>query len=294
MRTDTVNVVNDEGVIKYSGSAFDGPYLKPSGPDIRFEEEKNNDMQAAGYGVAVEKRVWDCEFQNCVFSQPPSYLFFCCQKSTDCMSFRSASSVVKLDGTANEDHALAGDAVGDVTGLAKKVKAQYRNIIQNQDSNLAIVRFKLLVQSSLASWELTSDKFPFLLDTQQLWDVHKKNCNNQYFKDSGIDEWNRRACCLKLSCSDYMQGLGASFGSAFPITISATVTFANRSAFVTGLKYSDARAPGPILHQELIHGRGVMVGIFDRQIAQLSSASAVLSAQNFTATTVSALLQRRS
>ena len=211
------------------------------------------------------------------------------------MSYESPDSRASVtEAAVNAGAVLPGDAQDDNTALGPKVKSHYRNIIQNQDSNLAIIRFKLLVQSSLASWELTSDLFPFLLDTQQLWDVHKKNCHTQYLKDSGIDEWNRRACCLKLSCADYMQGLGASFGSAFPITISATVTFQNRSSFVTGLKYSDVRAPGPILFQEKIAGRACMVGIFDRQIAQLSSASAVLSAQNFTATTVSALLQRRS
>ena len=140
---------------------------------------------------------------------------------------------------------------------------------------------------------MSSDSFPYLLDAQQMFDVHKKNCHTDYLKSAGIDEWQRRACCLKLTTSDFLQGLGASFGTAFPITISCEIVFQNRSAFVTGLKYSDVRSPGPILFQEPIHARAVMCGIFDRQIAQISSASAVLSAQNFTSTTAQAVLSRR-
>ena len=297
-------IKNDSGIVVAGGAVqkycdgFSGPYLLASGPDIKATGQ----TQAIGsaYGYAEDKALWVCSFQNCVFSQPPSTLFFVAQKSMDCTQHRSPDSRVKCVGAdaltgAGHVAALTPTVYANVAvaDIGRKVMANYRNVIQNQDSNLAIVRFKLLVQSSLASWELTSENFPFLLDVQQLWDVHKKNCHSQYLKDAGVDEWNRRACSLKLSCADYLAGLGASFGSAFPITISCDVTFQNRSAFVTGLKYSDVRSPGPILFQEPIHARAVMVGIFDRQIAQISTASAVLSAQNYTATTVQSLLQRR-
>ena len=293
MRAGEDGMISDAapGGVEYSKD-FKGPYLLPSGPDIRPDQQAA--LRGAAYGFAQKDRVWNCNFQNCVYSQPPSFLFFVAQKSMDCVQFVSPNSVT------NVDNLTAGTAAGavplpdtNIATAAQSIKSQYRSVIQNQDSNLSIVRFKLLVQSSLASWELTSDKFPFLLDQQQLWDVHKKNCHTQYLKDAGIDEWSRRACCLKLSCSDYLAGLGASFGTAFPITISCEITFMNKSAFVTGLKYSDVRSPGPILFQEPIHARAVMTGIFDKQIAQLSSASGVLSAQNYTSTTAQALLSRR-
>ena len=285
-------VKNDSGVVKYSGD-FTGPYLLPSGPDIRPPSQIP--MRGAAYGAADEKRVWKCNFQNCVFSQPPSALLFVAQKSMECVQFKSPDSRVVVDTLGTNQAAIAGDVIADTnTALAApQIKSQYRSVIQNQDSNLAIVRFKLLIQSSVASWEMSSDSFPYLLDAQQMFDTHKKNCHTGYLKSAGIDEWQRRACCLKLSTSDFLQGLGASFGTAFPITISCEIVFQNRSSFVTGLKYSDVRSPGPILFQEPIHARACMVGIFDRQIAQLSSASAVLSAQNFTATTAQAVLSRR-
>jgi hypothetical protein len=298
MRAGDDGVVSDTGVVKYA-KGFSGPYLKPSGPDIRPDAQAP--LIGAAYGFAKESCVWKCNFQNCVFSQPPSFLFFCAQKSMDCTQFVSPDSVVSItdEGARSALGLNLAPLLADVypdTNVAlqkEKVRSHYRSVIQNQDSNLAIIRFKLLVQSSLASWELTSADFPYLLDAQQLWDVHKKNCHTAYLKDAGIDEWQRRACCLKLSCSDYLAGLGASFGTAFPITISAEVVFQNRSAFVTGLKYSDVRSPGPILFMEPIHARGIMCGVFDRQIAQLSSASGVLSAQNYTSTTAQALLSRR-
>ena len=288
----------DTGAVKYS-KEFSGPYLMPSGPDIRPAVDGNQQiaMRGAAYGYANEKRVWQCEFQNCVFSQPPSTLFFVAQKSMECTQFDSPSSVVVIDALALNDAGgpIDGDVIADTNTAtaAAQIKSHYRSVIQNQDSNLAIIRFKLLIQSSVASWEMSSDNFPYLLDAQQMFDTHKKNCCTDYMKRSGIDEWQRRACCLKLSTSDYLQGLGASFGTAFPITISCTLVFQNRSAFSSGLKYSDVRSPGPILFQEPIHARAVMVGIFDRQIAQLSSASGVLSAQNFTAATAQAVLSRR-
>ena len=287
-------VVSDAapGGVEYS-AGFKGPYLLPSGPDIRPTGQAA--LRGAAYGFADKARVWNCNFQNCVYSQPPSFLFFVAQKSMDCTQFVSPNSRTNVADLTQQGAVISPDVIADTNtaDAAAKIKSQYRSIIQNQDSNLSIVRFKLLVQSSLASWELTSDKFPYLLDQQQLWDVHKKNCHTQYLKDAGIDEWSRRACCLKLSCSDYLAGLGASFGTAFPITISCEIVFANKSAFVTGLKYSDVRSPGPILFQEPIHARAVMTGVFDKQIAQLSSASGVLSAQNYTSTTAQALLSRR-
>ena len=291
-------VVLDTGTVAVGGVAYSTGkppfYLLPSGPDVRPDGQ--NAFHGSAYGFADAARVWKCSFQNCVFSQPPSAILFVAQKSMECTQFVSPNSVVDVDTVGVNHAACAIDVVDNVAAdalFSKKIKSQYRGVIQNQDSNLAIIRFKMLIQSSVASWEMTSDDFPYLLDAQQMWDTHKKNCHTDYFKSAGIDEWQRRAMCLKLTTSDFLQGLGASFGTAFPITITADLVFQNRSAFVTGLKYSDVRSPGPILFQEPIHARACMVGIFDRQIAQLSSASAVLSAQNFTATTAQAVLSRR-
>ena len=178
--------------------------------------------------------------------------------------------------------------------VALKVKSNYRGVIQNQDANLSIIRFKLLVQSSVGTFEMSSDAFPYLIDQMQLFDAHKRNCCASYLKEAGMDAWSRKACCLKLATSDYLHSLGTSFGTAFPITISATIEFQNRSTLVTGLKYSDVRSPGAITFTEPIAAKACMVGIFDRQVLQIASSSAVLSAQNYSAATTSGLLSRRS
>ena len=93
--------------------------------------------------------------------------------------------------------------------------------------------------------------------------------------------------------ADYLHGLGTSFGVAFPLQISCELELQNRCTFADGIKYSDSRAAGPILYRDYINARCVLVGIFDRQVMQVSTSSAVLSAQNFTAATASSLLANR-
>ena len=105
--------------------------------------------------------------------------------------------------------------------------------------------------------------------------------------------WNRRCCAIMLASSDYLHGLGSSFGVSFPIQVTVSVEFQNRCTFADGIKYSDARAAGPILYRDYINARAALVGIFDRQVLQVSTSSAVLSAQNFTAATASSLLANR-
>ena len=285
-------LIADAGAEKYIGEdGFTGPYLLPSGPD--FGTPAN--AVSTAYMPSESLRIWECEFQNCQFAQPPSYLFFCAQKMFDQMSYLNPSGVVNVTNlAANLTH---GPALGNnvnTNNTALGVRSQYRSVIQNQDANLSIIRLKLIVQSSVGTFETSSDKFPYLVDQLQLFEIHKRNCCQDYLKEAGMDAWNRKACCLKLATSDYLHGLGTSYGTAFPITISATVYFQNRSTLLTGLKYSDPRGAGPITFAEPIAAKAVMVGIFDKQVLQVASASAVLSAQNFTAATTSSLISRRS
>ena len=107
---------------------------------------------------------------------------------------------------------------------AEDVKYCGRYVAQNQDSNLAIIKLTLMVQSSVGTFEVSGDKYPFLRDQQNIWDQHKRNCNAEYFADGGFGDWQKRQCCVLLSVSQYLHGLGSSAGVAFPIQISATVT----------------------------------------------------------------------
>ena len=205
-----------------------------------------------------------------------------------------ASTQFKID-LAADGTAVVGDAVIAVSVATKeKVLAFNKNVAQNQDSNLSIVRFKLLIQSSVGTFEMSSDNAPYLQDQRQLFAVHKKNCCSAYLEDAGMAEWAGRCSSLLLSSSEYMHGLGTSSGVSFPIQISATVVYQNKCNFTSGLCYSDPRAAGPVLHRDYIAARGVCCGIFDKQVLQIASSSSVLSAQNFTQATASSLLAGRS
>ena len=140
---------------------------------------------------------------------------------------------------------------------------------------------------------MTKDKYPHLQDQRDLWDIHKRNCHAAYLEDSGIADWQARCCCMLVSASEYMAGLGSSPGTAFPVQISISCKFQNKCAFLDGIKYSDSRAAGALLHRDYISSRAVVVGIFDKQIMQIASSAMVLSAQNFTQSTTAALLMGR-
>ena len=99
---------------------------------------------------------------------------------------------------------------------------------------------------------------------------------------------------MLLSVSQYLHGLGSSAGVAFPIQLSATVYFANKCQFIEGLYAYDEKAPrGPIVFQDAISARPVLVGLFDKQVIQIASSSAVLSAQNLSQASASQILASR-
>ena len=155
------------------------------------------------------------------------------------------------------------------------------------------MKLNLVVQSSVGTFEVSGDKYPFLRDQQNVWDQHKRNCNAEYFADGGFLDWQKRGCCVLLSVSQYLHGLGSSAGVAFPIQISATVSFENKCAFIEGLYANDPSIKGPIVWKDYIRARPVVVGIFDKQVIQIASSSAVLSALNMSQNNLTATLSSR-
>ena len=288
---------NQGGFVASSNNAIAAEAYTPDAPQLSLLQPSGPDPLANTFCSAMLVQQpdykWDCEFQNLQFSQPPSYLFFCAQKQSECfrhsdqLATRSAdlqAPVVLSDG----NQAVSADRCAAIVSYVSAVA-------QNQDSNLAIVRFKMMIQSSVGSFEFSDDTvFPFLQDKRELFAIHKRNCCQSYLEDSGMSDWQNRCCCLLLSDTEYMQGLGTSSGTAFPIQVSASLTFQNRCTFVDGIKYSDFRSGGAILHRDYIAARAVCVGIYDKQVLQVSSSSSVLSAQNFTQSTTAALLAGRS
>ena len=176
----------------------------------------------------------------------------------------------------------------------RSTKIASRYLAQNQDSSLSILRLSILVQSSVGSFKFSSDKFPYLRDQAIIWNEHKRNCNQDYFLDGTVSDWSKRQCCVLLSVSQYLHGLGSSAGVAFPIQISATVDFANQCRFICGGQAFDEKYyRGPLVVEDPIIARPVFVGLFDKQVVQVASSSAVLSAQNLSQASCTQILASR-
>ena len=285
------------------------------------------------YDQMTQTRRWKVSFQNLQFAQPPSYIFICAQKDSKVLAHRNPMSKgVKYDLTADDTNdwddasnpLLFVDEIDSYTmkpGAAQlgqpavdnpysranmqaqnfrtaeklaRIKAAGRYVAQNQDANLAIDRLSILVQSSVGSFQVTDDAYPFKRDQQIMWDEHRRNCNTDYFAKSGMSDWQKRGCCVLLSVSQYLHGLGSSAGVAFPIQISCDVEFVNKCQFIEGLYAYDEKGPrGPMVFSDYINARPVLVGIFDKQVLQIASSSAVLSAQNISQASFSQIVASR-
>jgi len=271
-------------------------FLRCSGADIHTRPSGvKRHLPSEGY-------IWEVAFDNLQFAQPPTYLFICAQKSSDCYSHQTPLVGLKADDMSKAapdltfNNARQSKAHGITLPSVQNINATKfagRYIAQNQDSNLAIVKLNLVVQSSVGTFEVSGDKYPFLRDQQNVWDQHKRNCNAEYFADGGFLDWQKRGCCVLLSVSQYLHGLGSSAGVAFPIQISATVSFENKCAFIEGLYANDPSIKGPIVWKDYIRARPVIVGIFDKQVIQIASSSAVLSALNMSQNNLTATLSSR-
>ena len=119
--------------------------------------------------------------------------------------------------STNDNAALNDQSSAKVSNLL----ACGRYMSQNQDSNLSITKLDILVQSSVGSFKLSGDSYPFLRDQQIIFDEHRRNCCTDYFEKSGFSDWKKRGSCVLLSVSQYLHGLGSSAGVAFPIQITA-------------------------------------------------------------------------
>ena len=284
-------------------------YLKGDGQALA---SKSAGMASYMHDKGKDTNRWKVSFQNLQFAQPPSYIFICAQKSSDVLSHETPLEDLKVDleaTSAQLDYCQTPiqyeekmndttDAQGPANTLSaakiSQTMAAGRYIAQNQDSNLAIDRLSILVQSSVGSFQVTDDRYPFLRDQQIMWDEHRRNCCTDYFDKSGRSDWQKRSCCILLSVSQYLHGLGSSAGVAFPIQVSCDVEFVNKCQFIEGLYAYDSKGPrGPMVFNDYINARPVLVGIFDKQVLQIASSSAVLSAQNISQASFSQIVASR-
>ena len=182
-------------------------------------------------------------------------------------------------------------AIEDAAAGREDMALAARNIAMAQDSNAAILQFKMTVQSAVGSFSYGDTEAPYLQDRDDLWRKHLYNCHSEY-GSKGRQVWQDRESCLLLGASDWLIGMGASPGSQFPVTIDCTLRFANRAAYAGGACFSvGTGSRGQMVFEDAIIGEPVMVACFDSQILSIGESSAVLSAQVFSQQTVTANLQ---
>ena len=151
----------------------------------------------------------------------------------------------------------------------------------------------MTVQSALGSFTYEDSSAPFRNDRDKLWRTHIRHCHSEYGKQ-GRQAWQVKQCCLYLAASDYLLGLQTSYGVAFPITLDATLKFANRSTVSGGECFSMGNGnQGKVVFSDAIVGTPICVGLFNQQRFLLGQSSGALGAQAFSQASAMSFLSTR-
>ena len=254
-----------------------------------------------------------------VFPQPPSYIFICYSKDPSFTQYdnplanidkiappgvnaygakfgtmgnafrnqlRSRANLTSR--TITVPHIGAANAVGTLLTTFNQELAA-RNIAMSQDSNAAILKLEIVVQSAIGSFSFRDTVEPYLQDRDVLWRKHVRNCHAKYCP-AGRGAWQDRECCALLASSDFLLGLQTSPGTAFPITLDIKVLFANRAAYRGGACFSTGVTRGQMMFEDIIIGEPTLVGLFHNNVLSIAASSAVLSSQSFSQATTAAAL----
>jgi hypothetical protein len=257
----------------------------------------------------------DVQWNGIQFPQPPNAVFLVFQKGSEVYNLQSPIYGIDTVSppTANgdyrakwgtiaarnvfADHNASNAALTAFVGATtvattfnQEVASRY--IATNQASNASIMMLEITVQSAVGSWSYKSTgNYPYTRDRDDLWQKHVANCCDGYCK-AGRGKWQDRASCALIGVEDYLLGLATSPGTVFPVILDIKCKFANRAAIASGLCYTNGQTKGKQVHDDIICGTPVVVGLFNQQILSIASSSAVISAQAFSqATTASALAQ---
>jgi hypothetical protein len=184
------------------------------------------------------------------------------------------------------DYAHGTPAVG---GSQAGLKNYFR--ARNTDASASIVDISLEVQSSIGAYTYSDEEFPRTRTRHELWRDHTKYVVKDYC-GSDINTWYKHQCILLLGADSWLRGL-TSVGTSFPMTLNATVRFANFRQFICGSAASASGASiGPAVLRDVIQGTPVMLQIYPQSSLQVSPSSAVVSSMNISHSQAMDLLAR--
>ena len=270
------------GVVVVNEACVDGAAISNAMPVA------GQDIQQAGASAQYAEDKWtQAEWNGVQMSQIPTYLGFVLQKSSDMYS---------LDMSFNAEGKLSSNAVlgarGAVTENTKITSAlKHQAIYRNTSASAAIVGLKLQIQSSVGSYEFSSDGYPYLKGRSELFADTIKNAYLGYC-DGCEFNWDKHSGIVFLQSCDYARGL-SSEGASFPVTIDAKVRFENHRQFCDGTGYASAKSRAPAILQDVIAGKPVMLACYMRQSLSIAPSSALVSSQNISHSSAVEILSRQ-
>lgn len=266
------------GAVTIHTDCLDGPELRDALPVSGFDKDV-----VGVSGRFKSDRYLEAKWSGVQMSQIPTYLGFVLQKSTDCYTLANTTKESDII-----DFSTQGAPAADLQNTQTLLQ---QGIARNTVASCAIVGLRLQIQSSVGSYEFSSDGHPYLKGRSELFADTLKNSYLEYCDGSEFI-WDRHSGIVFLQSCDYARGL-SSEGCSFPITIDATVRFENHRQFCDGTGYSTLSATGPAVLQDCIQGRPVMLACYMRQSLAISPSSALVSSQNISHSSGIELLSRQ-
>ena len=233
------------------------------------------DRQQGREARAVDNRYLTANFKGVVSAQAPSYLAFVLEKSSDMFVLGGDITDDAIGKSINNWNFTAGRADNAAQAEGRTAGLNNSFLARNTDANAAITQFSLEIQASIGSY-VFSGSAPYLRTRSELYRDHIRNVPDDYMD---INKWFKHGCILLLGADSFLRGL-CSPGTAFPITINASVTFISARQYIDGHGAAAFRGRGPAVFQDCIYGEPVMVQIYPGNSMMVSPSAALLSAQN--------------
>ena len=183
----------------------------------------------------------------------------------------------------------AGDPEQAGHGKSAGLKQYYFS--RNQDANASIVDFSMRIQSSVGSFTLSSQKYPYIKKKLDLWKFHLKNCVNGYC-DSSVEKWAKNTSCLLIHASDFLRGLTTT-SCSFPVQFDAECKFMCRREFIDGNAASALGSVSPAVLRDVIQGDPCMAMIYSGGSMTIAPSSAVTAQANLSHASALDILSRQ-
>jgi hypothetical protein len=149
--------------------------------------------------------------------------------------------------------------------------------------------------STSGSYIYSGEAAPYLRTKAELFRDHYRNCVPGYLKGD-INSWSKHQCILLLGADNYLRGL-TSDGTAFPLSINASVKFACEREYIDGTAACGLNAAaamkGIAVQNDIIQGVPVMLQIYPKSRMTVSPSSALISTQNMSHASAIDLIARK-